>query len=242
MADFALYCRNEEELAQRRLAVKQMSCPVCGLVGALILHGPLRGCCGCSRWGRVRGHRRAGCGRTFSMALPEGASRASSDVAPQLGALLASLRRGEGLARAGRATHDSHRPAPAPDQNPRHLHTKSAVKQTSAHPKPTTDNSATTTTRIRFVTRSGATSRADRPAPRFESTRDLDSVQYRIVSSFSRMRGFDRDRLDSALSDRIRKLKACRERRPVSSMNGAGNGVRTRDPQLGKQCKCADIT
>jgi hypothetical protein len=102
MADFAVYCRNDEELAQRRLAVKQMSCPVCGLVGALILHGPLRGCCGCSRWGRVRGHRRAGCGRTFSMALPEGASRASSDVAPQLRALLASLRRGEGLARAGR--------------------------------------------------------------------------------------------------------------------------------------------
>ena len=102
MANFALSCRDDEQLAQQRLAVKQMSCPVCGLVGALILHGPLRGCCGCSRWGRVRGHRRAGCGRTFSMALPEGASRASSDVAPQLGALLASLRRGEGLARAGR--------------------------------------------------------------------------------------------------------------------------------------------
>jgi len=118
MADFAVYCRNDEELAQRRLAVKQMSCPVCGLVGALILHGPLRGCCGCSRWGRVRGHRRAGCGRTFSMALPEGASRASSDVAPQLGALLASLRRGEGLARAGRgeARQPPTRARPRPHQ------------------------------------------------------------------------------------------------------------------------------
>jgi len=46
------------------------------------------------------------------------------------------------------------------------LHTKSAVKQTSAHPKPTTDNSATTTTRIRFVTH---TTKKEEPATRLFS-------------------------------------------------------------------------
>jgi hypothetical protein len=118
MADFALYCRDDEELAQRRLAVKQMSCPVCGLVGALILHGPLRGCCGCARWGRVRGqrfwcsnrHRRRGCGHTFSMVF-SWVLRGRQATAPQLWAFLAALRRGEGVARAWRGA--------APELSPR---------------------------------------------------------------------------------------------------------------------------
>jgi hypothetical protein len=83
--------------------------------------------------------------------------------------------------------------------------------------------------------RSGATNRANRPALRIGSKRNLDSVKYRIVSFFSKMRGFDRDRLDFALADRLRKLRRPQMSGPVSSMNGAGNGVRTRDPQLGKQ-------
>jgi hypothetical protein len=86
-----------------------MRCPTCGKVGALILHGPLRGYCGCADWGRVRGHRllcsnrhrRAGCGHTFSMVL-SWVLRGRQATAPQLWALLASLRRGEGLARAWR--------------------------------------------------------------------------------------------------------------------------------------------
>ena len=109
MEDFPVYCRDEDELARRCRTVKLMRCPVCGKVGALILHGPLRGCCGCARWGRVRGqrfwcsnrHRRRGCGHTFSMVF-SWVLRGRQATAPQLWAFLGALRRGEGLARAWR--------------------------------------------------------------------------------------------------------------------------------------------